>query len=170
MIPQRNPAAIKPTRPCCPPPVFPLRGSYSPEQWPVCVAAPEVTAACAVCGEIESRNAFAFHLSHRYVGGLYGAGVEIWLAANHHIRLSCRMGGAFSTDSKLCAVRPRHAQILRILSARLRSTWQGEGKALSVASSLVCRARRVESLPLSTPSGARAATAFYSAGEVKGNA
>jgi hypothetical protein len=93
-----------------------------------------------------------------------------WLAVNRGSRFTRGMSTVDTTGSKLCAVRPRHAQIARILSARLRSTWQGEGKALSVASSPICRARRVESLPLSTLSGARAVTAFHSAGEVKGNA
>jgi hypothetical protein len=93
-----------------------------------------------------------------------------WLAVNRGSRFTRGMSTVDTTGSKLCAVRPRHAQIVRILSARPRSTWQGEGKTLSVASSLVCRARRVKSSSLFAPSGARSAIASHSAGEVKTNA
>lgn len=57
------------------------------------------------------------------------------------------------TGSKLFACATRHAQVRRLSAACLRSTWQGEGKALPVASPLVCRKRHVETLPVSTPRG-----------------
>lgn len=79
------------------------------------------------------------------------------LAANLILAVSSGMGKADSAVSKLCADKPRHIQVRRLSAACLHSTWQEEGQTLPVASSPVCRKRHVETVPVSTPFGLRAA-------------
>jgi hypothetical protein len=98
---------------------------------------------CCVTGLFRSRNTNLFV-------------VHLILGFNH------RMSGADNFASKLCADKPRHAQVRRLSAVCLRSTWQEEGSALPVASPPCRRMRRMETLPVSTPSGLCAANAFCS--------
>lgn len=69
---------------------------------------------------------------------------------------------AINAASKLCAVRPRHAQVRRLSAVCLRSsTWQGGGNPLRCILPR-CRKRHAETVPVSAPFGLRGATAFYS--------
>jgi hypothetical protein len=72
------------------------------------------------------------------------------------LRFSRKMIRADKSGSKLCADNPRHAQGRRPSAARLRSTWQGAGFALPVASPPVYCVRRAETLPFSAPLDFRA--------------
>jgi hypothetical protein len=74
------------------------------------------------------------------------------------LRFTRRMTPAVKSGSKLCADNPRHTQVRQPSAACLRSTWQEEGRALPVASPPVCRTRHAETVPVSTPSGLRAAS------------
>src|SRR5580704_3460900 len=69
------------------------------------------------------------------------------------LRFSRNMIRADKSGSKLCADNPRHTQVRRLSPACLRSTWQGEGVALPVASLPLCCMWRAETWTVSTPSG-----------------
>jgi hypothetical protein len=77
------------------------------------------------------------------------------------LRFSRRMIRAIRAASKLCADKPRHAQVKRLSAVCLRSTWQGGGHPLRCILPL-CRKRPAETLPVSTPSGVSHAAAFHS--------
>jgi hypothetical protein len=82
-------------------------------------------------------------------------------APEDEFRFSLGMVTAIKADSKLCADKPRHAQVTRLSAVCLRSTWQGGGRPLHCILPL-CRRRPAETLPVSTPSGSCAAAAFWS--------
>jgi len=84
------------------------------------------------------------------------------LAARLILRFSGRMIRGDNAGSKLCAEVPRHAQVRRLSTACRRSTSQGEGQALPVASPPLCRKRHVETVPVSTPFGFRRAVRLRS--------
>jgi hypothetical protein len=84
------------------------------------------------------------------------------LAAELIPRFIERMIRVSISDSKLCADKPRHAQVRRLSAICLRSTWQEEGSALPVASPPQCRKRQAETLPVSNYSGLRGAAALRS--------
>ena len=75
-------------------------------------------------------------------------------AASLILRFSQTMNHAINAASKLCASMTRHAQVMRLSAACLRSTWQGGGNPLRCILPR-CRTRHAETLPVSTPSGWR---------------
>jgi hypothetical protein len=90
------------------------------------------------------------------------SGIQIFLfAACLILRFCRRMIRVDKAGSKLCADKPRHAQVKRLSAACLRSTWQGGGDPLRCILPL-CRTRPLETLPVSRPSGWRYAAAFRS--------
>lgn len=110
-----------------------------------------------------SRNLVPFLLpALRFGCGTLYAGTAFSVAANQNWDSSRRMRCAINGGSKLCMVRPCHAQVRRLSATSLRSTWQGGGNPLRCILPL-CRPRRpVKTLPVSTPSGSRVATALRS--------
>ena len=97
-----------------------------------------------------------------YAPGLFRARNTNSVAADLILRFSRRMILSINAPSKLCAVRPRHAQVMRLSAACLRSsTWQGGGNPLRCILPL-CRRRHAETLPVSTPSVLRGVAAFRS--------
>jgi hypothetical protein len=97
---------------------------------------------CFACGLFRARNTNLF------------AGCLI-------LRFSRRMIRAIKAASKLCADKPRHAQVKRLSAVCLRSTWQGGGYPLRCILPL-CRTRPAETLPVSAPLGLCGAAAFRS--------
>ena len=96
-----------------------------------------------------------------FAPGLFRARNTKSVAADLILRFSRRMIRADKPGSKLCADKPRHAQVMRLSAACLRSTWQGGGNPLRCILPL-CRRRHVKTLPVSTPSALRSAAAFRS--------
>ena len=139
--------------PCSPPPVFPLlQGAIAPCRSPrygvrntgreaSCVSSPEQSEVSAqLAASLRGRN-------------------RKQLAARLILMCSSNMILASIAASKLCADKPRHAQVMRLSAACLRSTWQGGGHPLRCILPR-CRKRHVETLPVSTPSGLRRPAAF----------
>lgn len=96
------------------------------------------------------------------VGGIFRICNINLFAGNQNFDSSRLMVAANIADSKLCAVRPRHARGVRLSAARSRSTWQGEGFAAPRCIPTLAPAARVETLPVSTPSGSRGVAASWS--------
>lgn len=123
------------------------------------------TAVASMPNRSPTRNAPSFllpALSQCFVTGLFRSWNAILFALRLILRFISRMIPAINADSKLCACATRHTSGRRLSAARLRSTWQEEGKALPVASPPLRRKRRAETLPVSTPSGLRVVAALGS--------
>jgi len=90
----------------------------------------------------------------RFGVGLFRRRNANLFAARLILLFSQPMIHAINAASKLCASMTRHAQVMRLSAACLRSTCK-EGETPSVASFPDAAKRHVETLPVSTPSGLR---------------
>jgi hypothetical protein len=100
----------------------------------------------------------------RFADGLFRGCNTNLFAANQIFDSIPAMVESNNSGSKLCAVRPRHATRRRPSGGAVAQLGKGRGFALPVASPPVRRERRVETLPVSIPSGLRFASAFRSRG------
>lgn len=93
--------------------------------------------------------------------GIFAAPCVNLFAANQLFRFIARMSCTARADSKLCADNPRHAT-REFCEFSVAQLGKGQGVALPVASPPCRRTRRMETLPVSIPSGSCAAFAFAS--------